>query len=81
MSARCDAQDQRLYSADGTVYLVPQGDGNLVLCAPVIAWRCLMHDLVHAMTVVAYNGLHPMQVQRYPGGVVWGIGELSHLCH
>jgi hypothetical protein len=40
-----------------------------------------MHDLVHAMTVVAYNGLHPMQVQRYPGGVVWGIGELSHLCH
>ena len=34
MSARCNAQDQRLYSADGTVFLVPQGDGNLVLCAP-----------------------------------------------
>ena len=30
------AQGQRLYSADGTVYLTPQGDGNLVLCAPTI---------------------------------------------
>ena len=28
------AQGKRLYSADGTVYLTPQGDGNLVLCAP-----------------------------------------------
>ena len=29
------AQDRRLCSADGTVCLVAQGDGNLVLCAPV----------------------------------------------
>ena len=28
------AQNQALCSPDGTVCLVPQGDGNLVLCAP-----------------------------------------------